>query len=112
MVRIRLRRVGAKKQPSYRVVVTDQRSPRDGRFIETVGHYNPRTEPATLVLKDERVLFWLSQGARPSEAVDRMLKSTGIWDRHTSPQPSAAEAVDGAEPTPGPATAGDAAAQA
>ena len=74
MVRIRLRRVGAKKQPSYRVVVTDQRSPRDGRFIENVGHYNPRTDPATVVINEARVAYWLSKGAQPSEAVARMLK--------------------------------------
>jgi len=77
MVKIRLRRVGAKKQPSYRVVVTDSRSPRDGRFIETIGHYNPRTEPPTVVIKEERALYWLSQGAQPTDAVNRMLKKLG-----------------------------------
>ena len=82
MVRIRLRRVGGKKQPSYRVVVTDQRSARDGRFIETVGNYNPRVDPPHVKLEDERVLFWLSKGAQPSDAVARMLRSSGIWDRH------------------------------
>jgi small subunit ribosomal protein S16 len=66
MVRIRLARVGAKKQPSYRVVVADQRSPRDGRFIEIIGHYNPRTEPATMVVKEDRALFWLGRGAPPA----------------------------------------------
>ena len=82
MVRIRLRRVGGKKQPSYRVVVTDQRSARDGRFIETVGNYNPRVDPPHVKLEDERVLYWLSKGAQPSDAVARMLRSSGIWDRH------------------------------
>jgi small subunit ribosomal protein S16 len=81
MVKIRLRRVGAKKQPSYRVVVTDSRSPRDGRFIETIGHYNPRTEPPTVVIKEERALYWLSQGAQPTDAVNRMLKKLGTWDK-------------------------------
>jgi small subunit ribosomal protein S16 len=83
MVRIRLRRVGAKKQPHYRVVVADQRSPRDGRHIETIGYYNPRTEPETVNIKEERALFWLSQGARPSDVVRRMLEQQGTLDRLT-----------------------------
>ncbi|HHX45583.1 MAG TPA: 30S ribosomal protein S16 [Chloroflexi bacterium] len=78
MVRIRLARVGAKKQPSYRVVVADQRSPRDGRFIEIIGHYNPRTEPATMVVKEDRALYWLEKGAQPTEAVARILDKTGV----------------------------------
>lgn len=69
MVKIRLRRVGAKKQPSYRVVVADSRSKRDGRFIENIGHYNPRTDPPTVVIKEDRALYWLSVGAQPTEAV-------------------------------------------
>ncbi len=79
MVKIRLRRVGAKKQPSYRVVVADSRSPRDGRFIEIVGHYNPRTEPPTVVLKEDRIRYWLGVGAQPSESVERILKSQGFF---------------------------------
>jgi small subunit ribosomal protein S16 len=78
MVKIRLRRTGAKKQPSYRVVVTDSRSPRDGKFIEIIGHYNPRTEPPTMEVDAERALYWLSVGAQPSEAVKRMLDKMGI----------------------------------
>ena len=81
MVKIRLRRVGAKKQPSYRVVVTDSRSPRDGRFIETIGFYNPRTEPPTVEIKEDRVLYWLSQGAQPTEAVAGLLSKLGTMDR-------------------------------
>jgi len=81
MVRIRLRRVGAKKQPHYRVVVADQRSPRDGRHIETIGHYNPRTEPETIVIKEDRALYWLSQGAQPSDVVLTMLQKQGTMDR-------------------------------
>ena len=81
MVRIRLRRVGAKKQPHYRVVVADQRSPRDGRHIETIGHYNPRTEPETVVIKEDRALYWLSQGAQPSDVVLTMLQKQGTMDR-------------------------------
>ncbi len=81
MVKIRLRRVGAKKQPSYRVVVADSRSPRDGRFIETVGFYNPRTEPPTVEIKEDRVLYWLSQGAQPTEAVVGLLTRLGTMER-------------------------------
>jgi small subunit ribosomal protein S16 len=78
MVKIRLRRTGAKKQPHYRVVVADSRSPRDGKFIEIIGHYNPRTEPPTVEINAERALYWLSVGAQPSEAVKRMLDKMGI----------------------------------
>lgn len=81
MVRIRLRRVGLKKQPSYRVVVTDQRNARNGAFIEVVGHYNPRTRPSTEVLDEARVLYWLSVGAQPTEAVEGMMKRLGTLDR-------------------------------
>ena len=87
MVKIRLARVGAKRQPSYRVVVADQRSPRDGRFIEIIGHYNPRTEPATMVVKEDRALFWLGRGAQPTEAVARILDKTGVLAK-------AAKAID------------------
>ena len=78
MVTIRLRRTGAKKQPHYRVVVTDSRSPRDGKFLEIIGHYNPRTEPPTMEIDAERALYWLGVGAQPSEAVKRMLDKMGI----------------------------------
>jgi small subunit ribosomal protein S16 len=81
MVKIRLRRVGAKKQPSYRVVVTDSRAPRDGRFIEIVGSYNPRTEPETVKIKEDRALYWLNVGAQPTEAVARLLKKQGTLAR-------------------------------
>jgi small subunit ribosomal protein S16 len=82
MVRIRLRRVGSRHQASYRVVVADKESPRDGRFIENVGHYNPRTEPSTIVLKDDRIYYWLGVGAQPSEAVDGLFKQTQLWERY------------------------------
>ncbi len=78
MVKIRLRRVGAKKQPHYRIVVADSKAPRDGKFIETIGHYNPRTEPVTMEVDTERALYWLGVGAQPSEAVKRMLDKLGI----------------------------------
>lgn len=81
MVRIRLRRVGAKKQPYYRVVVADQRSPRDGRHIETIGHYDPRTEPETVNIKEDRALYWLSRGAQPSDVVLRFLQKQGTMER-------------------------------
>jgi small subunit ribosomal protein S16 len=81
MVKIRLRYMGKKKQPSYRVVVTDSRSPRDGRFIETIGFYNPSTEPPTVQIKEDRALHWLSQGAQPTDAVSRLLKKKGTLDR-------------------------------
>jgi small subunit ribosomal protein S16 len=77
-VRIRLTRVGAKKQPSYRVVVADARSARDSRAIETLGHYNPRTEPIELVVDAEKAKAWLAQGAQPSETVVRLFKQAGI----------------------------------
>ena len=81
MVRIRLRRVGGKKQPSYRVVVADSRSPRDGRFIEVIGFYNPRTEPETVTIQEDRALHWLSVGAQPSRAVARLLEGRGTLGR-------------------------------
>ncbi|MDX2160664.1 MAG: 30S ribosomal protein S16 [bacterium] len=82
MVRIRLRRVGLKRQPSYRIVVADQRSPRDGDFIENIGHYNPRTEPITDIVNEERALHWLSVGAQPSDAVASIFRRTGTLARY------------------------------
>jgi small subunit ribosomal protein S16 len=77
-VSMRLTRVGGKKDPQWRVVVADRRSPRDGRFIETLGRYNPQTEPSTIVLNEERIQYWLSKGASPSEPVQKLLKTQGI----------------------------------
>ena len=82
MVRIRLRRVGAKKQPSFRVVAADKEAPRDGRFIENLGFYNPRTEPATIQLKEDRIYDWMSKGAQPSDSVEQIFKSAGLLDRY------------------------------
>ena len=82
MVRIRLRRMGAKKKPFYRIVVADQRSPRNGRFIENIGTYDPMTDPPTVNIKSERASHWLAVGAQPSEAVARLLTKTGITDEH------------------------------
>ena len=81
MVKIRLRRTGAKKKPHYRLVVADSRTPRDGRFIEIVGHYNPRTDPHTLQLQEDRVLYWLSVGAQPTDRVRKLLDNLGTLDR-------------------------------
>lgn len=81
MVRIRLRRVGRKRQPSYRIVVADSRSPRDGAYIEIIGFYNPRTQPATMTVKEDRALYWLKNGANPSEPVQRILTKTGTIAR-------------------------------
>ena len=78
MVRIRLRRVGAKKQPSYRIVVADVRSPRDGAFLEQIGRYDPKTDPPTIILDEEKAREWLAKGAQPSGPVERMLRSRGI----------------------------------
>jgi small subunit ribosomal protein S16 len=80
MVKIRLSRVGKKKQPSYRLVVADVKSPRDGDFIEIIGHYNPRTEPATIVINEEKARQWLSRGAQPTERVSILLGKAGITE--------------------------------
>jgi small subunit ribosomal protein S16 len=85
MVKIRLRRMGAKKQPTYRFVVADSRSPRDGRFIEILGHYNPRTEPKTLEVNAEKAKEWLAKGAQPTVTVRRLFAEKGIMERGPIP---------------------------
>ncbi len=82
MVKIRLRRTGAKKRPHYRVVVTSSRYPRDGKFIENIGHYHPREDPPLLVIKEDRLFYWLSVGAQPSDSMKRILESKGIWETY------------------------------
>jgi small subunit ribosomal protein S16 len=77
-VRIRLRRMGSSKNPHWRVVVADRSSPRDGRTIETIGHYNPRTEPSTIVIDEARARHWLDHGARPSRTAAQLLRAKGI----------------------------------
>lgn len=89
MVKIRLRRAGAKKKPTYRVVVTDARAPRDGRFIEIIGYYDPRTEPVTFNVQEDRALYWLSVGAQPTDVVGKLLKKSGISKPVTSPDSTA-----------------------
>jgi len=81
MVKIRLRRTGAKKKPTYRLVVADARSPRDGRFIEIIGHYNPRTSPVTVKLHEDRALYWLSVGAQPTDRVQKLMTNIGTMDK-------------------------------
>ena len=78
MVKIRLRRVGAKNRPSYRLVVADSRAPRDGAFINIIGHYNPLTDPETVVIDEEKALYWLRQGAQPTATAARLLTKFGI----------------------------------
>jgi small subunit ribosomal protein S16 len=82
MVRIRLRKVGSKGQQSFRIVAAEREHPRDGRFLEALGHYNPRTHPATIVLAEARLYHWLKNGAQPSESVEKLLKTTGALDRY------------------------------
>ena len=84
MLKIRLRRVGAKKQPAYRVVVAESTAPRDGTFLEILGHYNPLTNPTTFEVKDDRVRDWLQRGAKPTERVARLLQKRGILPTTTS----------------------------
>lgn len=98
MVRIRLRRMGAKKKPFYRVVVADQRSPRDGRFIENIGTYDPMTDPPTIDIKSERAGHWLSVGAQPSEAVARLLAKAGVTDEDGKLREVGADAAEAEAP--------------
>jgi len=81
MLKIRLRRVGAKKKPSYRLVVADVRAPRDGAFVDIVGHYNPLTDPETIVIKEEKALHWLRQGAQPTDTTARLLDKAGVLEK-------------------------------
>lgn len=81
MVRIRLRRVGAKGQPSYRIVAAEKEAPRDGAFKEILGFYNPRTEPATIQLKEDRIFDWLSKGAQPSDSATAVFRAAGLLER-------------------------------
>ena len=83
-VKLRLMRMGKTKQPTYRVVAADSRSPRDGRFIEIVGTYEPRAEPSRVNIDNEKALKWLSQGAQPTETVEKLLKISGAWDEHAA----------------------------
>ncbi len=103
--KIKLTRMGAKKQPTYRVVIQEEHSKRDGRFIENIGFYNPRTEPATIVLNQERVNYWLGVGAQPTESVGQLLKTAGVTDKYyrqktAKAKPAPAEGEATTPPTP------------
>ncbi len=87
-VKIRLMRMGKKKQPTYRVVAADSRSPRDGRFIEILGTYQPRQEPSGVLIDNAKVVRWLQQGAQPTETVEKLLKISGAWDEFQSAKTS------------------------
>jgi small subunit ribosomal protein S16 len=82
-VKLRLMRMGKKKQPTYRVVAADGRSPRDGRFIEIVGVYNPRTDPSEIRIDNDKAVAWLSKGAQPTEAVRKLLEISGAWEQYS-----------------------------
>jgi small subunit ribosomal protein S16 len=88
--RIRLRRMGSKGRPFYRVVVADQRSPRDGRFIENIGRYHPLNDPSVIEIDQERALHWLRVGAQPSDQVRNLMQKVGIWDAFVAERPKAA----------------------
>jgi small subunit ribosomal protein S16 len=85
-------RTGKRKQPSFRVVVADQRSPRDGRFVEEVGTYNPLTNPSEIRIDEDKALAWLSKGAQPSLSVIALMKATGVWQKHQQAKKTAGKA--------------------
>ena len=91
-VKLRLMRMGKTKQPTYRLVAADARSPRDGRFIEIVGTYQPRHEPSTINIDNEKCVKWLQQGAQPTERVEKLLKLSGAWDEFQSAKAAAKSA--------------------
>jgi len=82
-VKLRLMRVGKKKQPTYRVVAADARAPRNGRFIEILGTYEPRQDPSVIKINNDRAVYWLGEGAQPTERVEKLLKISGAWEAHT-----------------------------
>lgn len=91
MVKIRLMRMGATKRPFYRVVVADSRSPRDGRFIENIGKYHPLEDPSLIEIDEDRAMYWLTEGAQPTEQARALLKIQGIWGRFESERPGTAK---------------------
>jgi len=105
MVKIRLRRLGATKRPFYRVVVADSRSPRDGRFIEAIGRYEPMEDPSVVEIDSERAMHWLGVGAQPTDQVRRLLQVTGVWERFESESPKTAAKLTPIEPKAGARTA-------
>ena len=105
MVKIRLMRLGKRKQPYYRVVVADSRSPRDGRFIENIGRYHPRAHPSVIEIDEDRALHWLQNGAQPSDPVRVLLQKTGIWSSFTGEAPPEAPPEPSGEPEGSPVEA-------
>jgi small subunit ribosomal protein S16 len=93
VVKLRLRRMGAKKRPSYRIVAAESKSPRDGRFIEAIGFYDPLTNPATITLKEDRVKHWLSVGAQPTETVRDIFVRHGLMEKPAAKHPAAGESA-------------------
>lgn len=93
-VKLRLMRMGKKKQPTYRIVAADSRSPRDGRFIEIVGTYEPRAEPSVIKVDNERAVHWLRHGAQPTERVEKILQISGAWDAFKGNAPAPAPAAE------------------
>jgi len=102
-VRLRLRRIGKKKQPQYRLVAAESAGPRDGRFLEVIGHYNPRVHPSAMDVNEERALWWLQRGAQPSDTAKSILVKTGVWEKFSGeaptvwPQPAPAAEVGESE---------------
>ena len=97
-VKLRLMRMGKKKQPTYRVVVADSRSPRNGRFIEILGTYQPRVEPSGVKIDNEKAVHWLRHGAQPTERVEKLLKISGAWAEFKGEAPPAAPTPAATEP--------------
>lgn len=98
-VKLRLVRMGKRKQPTYRVVAADSRAPRNGRFLEILGNYDPRAEPSVVNLDNDRALHWLGNGAQPTESVRKILEISGAWARHSGTAPAVPDSsqVEGAE---------------
>jgi len=97
-LRIRLRRMGRKKAPTYRIVVAENTMPRDGRFVDILGHYNPRTEPMTIVVDDEKARNWMAQGAQPTDTVRSLFKRAGVFGGKPAEAEAAPQATTPAEP--------------
>ena len=107
-VRLRLMRMGKKKQPTYRVVAADSRSPRNGRFIEIIGFYEPRQHPSVVRIDNDRAVHWLRHGAQPSERVHKILRISGAWEAFRNPVPAVSASSDASSDTGGAAAAADA----
>lgn len=107
-VKLRLMRMGKKKQPTYRVVAADSRSPRDGRFIEVLGFYNPRSEPSVIDIDNEKAVGWLKNGAQPTERVQKLLTVSGAWSEFTGEAPPTPYVAEAPAEAPAPAPTAEA----